>query len=684
MSGWSHTYIRAHIPLARLSLWCASLSLCFSFIERRPTAKPQLSTLERMRASAIRKVNRHKDLFLTVPTLALALLLLGLVVWPYQNLSLPFEGWLVLVVMGLLLVFLVSEVAPPPTLFLLGLVTMVYFGALSTSQAFEGFGNSDVITIAALYSFSEGIKRSTLLLYVVKYVLGRPASVLAAQLRLVLPVMCMSTVLSNTSIVGILVPVVNSWSAAIGVPKARLHMNLGFAAILGGCFTLIGSSSNLLVASLASSADPPIEVGFLAPAIASFVNAVPGAIYLIFGAKYLLPHEDGDSASTAAARSYLTPVRIREDSSLDAVSLGNSGLNSIEGVAVTEVHRDNHVTVMPEETFKLRGGDVLICAGPIRKLMRELFPAQGLEVVVAEHAAKLPNHPTQRRLFNAVVARESRLVGHTPADVMFRQRYHAAILAVHRRGAMVPRDLSSLIFEVGDGLLLEALPSFPQNTVALQDFIGITEVGRTSVLEEGRPLHAAVALFSIIFVVVASAFRLMSTSLAVITSTGFLVLCRILSVSDAFAAISLKSVSVIAISLAFSTAMVQNDVADNLANTLLDVFSLGGDVGVLLGIFVTTSLLATLISPQAAVSLVFPIAVSIPPSTEMRDVELMANLIIASNCAFMTQWCRSSNLMVADSGGYSTTNFLVYGLPLTIMMPLLTVAVLYYGPFDKD
>eukprot|EP01094_Clydonella_sp_ATCC50884_P016414 TRINITY_DN272_c1_g1_i1.p8 TRINITY_DN272_c1_g1~~TRINITY_DN272_c1_g1_i1.p8 ORF type:complete len:136 (+),score=37.75 TRINITY_DN272_c1_g1_i1:966-1373(+) len=127
---------------------------------------------------------------------------------------------------------------------------MVYLKVISVEHALEGFANSEVTTIAALYSFSESVKRSTLLYYVVKHVLGQPSSHLAAQTRLVLPVGALSILLSNTTIVGILVPVVNSWSSSIGIPKAQLHMNLGYAAILGGCFTLTGSSNNLLVASL--------------------------------------------------------------------------------------------------------------------------------------------------------------------------------------------------------------------------------------------------------------------------------------------------------------------------------------------------------------------------------------------------------------------------------------------------
>eukprot|EP01094_Clydonella_sp_ATCC50884_P010347 TRINITY_DN1996_c0_g1_i1.p1 TRINITY_DN1996_c0_g1~~TRINITY_DN1996_c0_g1_i1.p1 ORF type:complete len:590 (-),score=188.12 TRINITY_DN1996_c0_g1_i1:387-2156(-) len=588
--------------------------------------------------------------------------------------------------LGFLLVTLMSEVASAPFLFVFVLVVLMATGVLSVDEALEGFGNSDVVTIAALYSLAKGIQQSTLLTYAVKYLLGRPGSLYSALLRLCIPVMVLSTMLSSTSIISILAPVVNSWSGSIGIAPSLIFLPLGYSSILGGSWTLIGASANLLVASLASHADEPTELGFFDAAPVGIPVAIVGLIYLVVGAKFLLPNKKATDIEGGNIRKYSTAMHLPTGSSAAGKSIAAAKLSEIPGVQLFEIQRGTQVVALPEDDYILEEGDVLFFSGAIETVLEKLYKTRGLLPVASAQASKLSKRANKRVLLTAIVSKDSRLVGRTCTEVRFRQRYNAVILAVHRGGEDLNMPITEVEFDGGDGLVIEATRAFQSHQDVEQDFVLVSPVGAkmSSVLDTGFPYHAGIAVVCILFIALTSAAKVVPLSLSVIASVIVMIMCRILTTRQAFGAISIGSITIIGISLALSTALVNTHVAHNVAATLLSIFHYGGQIGILSGIFFTTALLATLVSPQAAVSLIFPIAYAIPADSDVTRREMLVTLIMAANCSVMTPWSRSSNLMISESGGYSTKHFLIFGAPLSLIMMLITIPFIYYVPLYID
>jgi len=171
------------------------------------------------------------------------------------------DAWITLTVVAATVAVMASDLAGPDMVLVAGLTVLVATGVLSPEDAFRGFGHPAVVTIAALYIVAAGVRQTGGLDWIARRALGRPPTRWRAQLRLMLPVGGLSAFLNNTPVVAMFIPLVRDWARRSGLNPRDLLMPLSYASILGGTCTLIGTSTNLVVAGLYAARSPGSQMG---------------------------------------------------------------------------------------------------------------------------------------------------------------------------------------------------------------------------------------------------------------------------------------------------------------------------------------------------------------------------------------------------------------------------------------
>jgi di/tricarboxylate transporter len=368
-----------------------------------------------------------------------------------------FDAWLTLVVVVVTIVLLAIERVPPFVTILSAVVFLFIAGVIDQEQAFAGFSNPAPITVAALYVLAGATEVTGALESLTTRVLGgrRGDDSIASErrdlARVVFPTTLGSSFIANTPLVGMLAPRVAGWAQRSGRSPARYLMPLSYAAVFGGCITVIGTSTNLTVSGLLEDAgmDP---VGLFEITPVGFPIAIAGAILLVILTPRLLPRRATQNESGRGVREFTVEMEVRRGSSLAGRSVADAGLRNLEGVFLVAVERDGHLLapVRPEEVLEER--DRLTFAGNVTRIL-DLQRVQGLTPAAEPHFP--PVGPgTDVGTFEVVIAEGSPLVGSTLKEVGFRGRYGAAVYAIHRAGTHIPGKLGEARLRAGDLLLV--------------------------------------------------------------------------------------------------------------------------------------------------------------------------------------------------------------------------------------
>jgi anion transporter len=217
---------------------------------------------------------------------------------------LGFDAWLTAAVLVVILIGLVRDWLGPDVLLTAGVTTLVLFGVLEPGPAFAGFANEGVLTIAGLFVVARAVEESGALDRIARSLLGMQGSERQALLRTMVATAGISTVLNNTPVVAMLGPTVRRWARQHGISPKRLLIPVSYAAILGGVCTLIGTSTNLVVAGLMRDAGMG-EFGMFEITVLGLPCAVVGIGFMVLIGRHLLPNvleplpKGGDEVETS-------------------------------------------------------------------------------------------------------------------------------------------------------------------------------------------------------------------------------------------------------------------------------------------------------------------------------------------------------------------------------------------------
>ncbi len=581
---------------------------------------------------------------------------------------------IVIAVILFIVLSLYLEIVGAAFTFIIGVLALGLFGILTPNEILSGFANEQIMVILMLLLIGEVIRKTGVLERTFDRLFYKSRTYGSFMTRMVFVVSIFSAFLNNTPLVAIMMPYVSSWSKRHGISASKLLIPLSFAAILGGCATLIGTSTNLIVNGLVEA--QTVIPGFNSIGIFDFAwVGVPmifiGFIYLLLFSRKLLP-DRGNALNTLSekTRQYLVTTRIKSNSSLAGKTIQGAGLRNLKGLYLAEIIRGQEEIKPVHPNERLQKDDTLVFAGETETVVELVNTTNGLEL----SEIGMYTRKSRTQALEIVVSHNSSLIGRTAKEARFRSRYDAAVIGVHRNGEKITGKIGALKLKAGDVLLLIAGDDFRQRSRDTQDFYLISRIRDYHRL---RPVQTWLILGGLVLAIVLSAFKLISLFMALAILLALLMIFKIQSPKEVPRSLDFNLAVIIAMSLALGTAMLKTGVAGHIADFMIKFLIPLGNFGLMVGLYVITAILGAIITNKAAVALVFPIAISIAARMNIDPMPLVLVLTYAAAASFLTPVGYQTNLMVYGPGGYNFRDFLKIGAPLTVVYLVVSVSILY-------
>lgn len=571
------------------------------------------------------------------------------------------QAWLTLAVVAGTVVLLARDTVQPAIAVLGADIVLLAAGVIDTGAALSGFSNPAPITVAALFVVAAAVEKTGALQPLVNAALRHGDGSRRELARLLVPAAAASAFLNNTPIVAMLAPQVADWAERRGKAASLYLMPISFATVLGGVVTLIGTSTNLVAAGLMARAGMA-PLGMFELTRAGLPVAVFGLLVLILLAPKLLPDRRPARASLHHdLREFVMHCTVVPGGPLDGRTVESAGLRNLQGVFLVEVERDGERVAAPAPTTLLRGGDRLAFAGRV-DTVRDLQNLRGLVPAEHDHGAGLGT--AGHTFFEAVVSGASPLVGQTLRESGFRERYQAAVLAIHRAGQRVNAKLGTVPLREGDTLLLLSDDGFAPRWRDRSDFLLVSRLGGAPPPSSRQAWFVGVLTFAVVVVAGLGLVPILQASLIAALT---LVVAGVLTPAQARSAVDLDVLVVIAASFGLGAAIEESGLAALLGRAVVGGVAGLGPVAVLAAVAVATMLLTELITNNAAAVLLFPVAMATAAQLHLNPRAFAVAVTIAASTSFVTPIGYQTNTMVYGMGGYRFGDFARLGLPVTLV-----------------
>lgn len=550
---------------------------------------------------------------------------------------------------------------------------LVPFGEFDPVSLFYGFAHEALIAVCALMVLGQGLVR-TGALEPVGNLLGKlwGRAPFLSFLATLLVGAVLSAFVNNTPVVVLLLPILVSVCLRNKTSPSGVLMPMGFATLVGGMGTTIGTSTNLLVVNVA--ADLGLErFGMFDFVLPAMIGASVAVVYLWLIAPMLLPNRES-GLEEGSPRLFEASLHLTEESA--ATNKALSEAIALTGGEMSQVRLLRGETfVMPLPNVVLRAGDSLRVRDTPQSLKR-FEEALGGELYSDDHRVD-EEHPLSasgQMLAEVAVVQGSTLEGRTLSSTRFLSRYQLAVLALHRAGHDVLRnkqDIQEATLQAGDVLLVQGAGEQLQALKQSTEFLVLD-----SSIALPRTEKAPIALAILVTVVTLAATGLMPIAVAAPAGAALMIATRCLGVGNAIRAISPSVYFIVAASLALGLALQVTGATGFMTELFLFVTEGASPAVVLSALMLLLAVLTNVVSNNAAAVIGTPIAVGIAHSLNLPAEPFVLAVLFGANMSYATPMSYKTNLLVMSAGHYTFGDFLRVGVPLTILMWLTLSFVL--------
>jgi di/tricarboxylate transporter len=555
---------------------------------------------------------------------------------------------------------------------------LLLLGIITPEEGFSGFGHPATVAVAAMFVLSAGLERTGAVAGVGELLtgLGR-RSPRGALIGMMVAIGTISAFINNTAAVAILLPPVLTMARRIEVSPSKLLIPLSFASLFGGSCTLIGTSTNLLVSSMAEQHGQP-AIGMFELSRVGLVLAAAGLVFMATIGYRLLPDRGhgADLTEEFDVGSYLTELEIIPGSRLIGATVGNCALSEID-IDVLAVVRQGQTMTLPKVNTVLEENDVLWVRSDLAS-MRVLRAADWISIRHGRKWGDLGLEADDATIIEAVVAPGSSLIGKSLQQNDFRNRFGATVLAIRHHDHIRHSRLATTPLSAGDALLIEAPKNQMSRLRQRREFVVVSDVGPLD--EQTRSKWTAIAIVA--GVIVAAASGWLHISAAAIGGSVLLILTGSLRVDEAYRAIDWQVVFLLGGILPLGIALEKTGGADLLANLLIDWVGSYGPMAILSALFLVTTVLTAFMSNTATAALLIPIAMTAAASLDIDPRPLIISIAFGASASFMTPVGYQTNLLVYGPGSYRFSDYIKVGVPLTVVFWVLaTLLIPLVWPF---
>jgi di/tricarboxylate transporter len=545
------------------------------------------------------------------------------------------------------------------------------FGEVRPTDFFHGFGHEALVSVCSLMVAGQALVHTGALEPVARRLsrFWKKAPVLALLATLVLGAV-LSAFMNNTPIVVLMLPMLIGATVRSQNPTSGVLLPMGFATLVGGMATTIGTSTNLLVVSVA--ADMGMQrfrmFDFLLPVV---IAGGLGLLYLWLIAPRMIP-ERRPPMTDVSDRVYEAYLTIPKNSRYVGRKLSRLLRKVGPELRVWRILRDRNHFITPLPDVRIHAGDKLLVADTISQI-REFQALLGARLPTETDPASSTQVDDWQRAEVAVTL-GSRLHGMKLGDVQLSEQYGLQILALHNASGVQEYRAPGLhehILQASDVLLVQG---------SADDISRLKMSGEMLVLDSTtnipRTRKAPLALFIMVLIVAFPAFSILPIEASSLLGVMAMIGTRCLKWRDATNALSAQIILIIVASLALGSALMKTGGADWLAQVFLSVAFGAPTWLILASLMLLMAILTNIVSNNAAAVVGTPIAISIAMELSLPLEPFVLAVLFGANLSFVTPMAYKTNLLVMNAGGYKFMDFVKVGIPLTLIMWLALTAIL--------
>ena len=553
------------------------------------------------------------------------------------------------------------------------LVALQPWTKVTPDNSLSGFANQATITVLAMFILSEGVQNSGAV-----QILGDKIAEITGdnqnkQLTIITYLSgSIASILNNTPVVATFIPMVNNLARKTKKSPSKLLIPLSYASMMGGVMTLLGTSTNLLASDISARLiDHPFSIfEFTKLGIIVFIF---GSLYLITIGHRLIPERiDPEQGlfKEYEVKSFLTEVVVQKNSPLIDQKVCDTLHNSKKDINLVKIVRNGKEIMEPLNDRYFKSGDHLIFRTD-KKTLFEIIEQENLNPLTkARVTQKKLEEPQQgQNLIEAVIPSDSFMIGQTLTQVNFAERYDATILAFRRGEELKHGRMDKITIEPGDVILLLVTESTLDRLKNNNNFIIEEEEDTTP---KHNNLDIIKSLTIVLGVIITAGLNIMPISIAALGGSVIMTLTGCITPNQIYESINWKVIFLLAGLIPLGIAIEKSGTAYYLANQLLEITSDLPLIIILTVFYLFTALLTNLISNNASVVLMIPIAVNAAQQLGANPFAFVLAVTFAASTAFLTPIGYQTNLMIYGPGGYKFRDFMIVGAPLQILLAIIT------------
>lgn len=588
---------------------------------------------------------------------------------------------LTLTIVAVALILFVAEWFPADITAIIVMVLLMITGLITPDEGMSGFSNSATTTVLAMFILSAGITRTGAVQIVSVWLQRWGRQKLSRQIVVLGVILApISAFINNTAVVAVFLPIVEDWCRKQGMSPSKLLMPLSYITVLGGMITLIGTSTNIVASGMAEQLGYE-PFGLFQFTLLGLSTCAIGLIYLALVVPRLIPDrkpiQGTEVLQSYGLREYVSEIVIPPGSSLIGQTLASSQIQRRFDMDVLELIRNNERFPQPFADKSLQGGDILLVRGK-RECLLSIKEEKGIRILPEVEFGSQDSLTTEEEgIAEVLILSNADLVGSTLKDIRFRQRYNATVLAIQRGEEVVRDRMGRVPLKFGDVLLLQG-PK--QSLLGLQGNPGLIMANQQDI-ETFQYDKAWLSVAIVLGVILVAAFDWMPILISAWVGVVLMIVSGCLKPGELYTAVRWDIIFLLAGLIPLGVAMDKSGASQWLADGLL---AIGGNLSgfwILLMFYILTSIVTEILSNNACVVLMLPIAVKVAESLSLNPYAFMFAVTFAASNSFMTPIGYQTNTMVYGPGGYKFTDFLRVGGPLNLILTLVTppLIVLYFG-----
>ena len=594
----------------------------------------------------------------------------------------PGESLLFLAIIFVAFILFIKEIFPIDVTALALLAILLATDLLTIEEAVSGFSNQAVLTVGLMFILSAALVKTGFLEVVADRLSSGNRAPWATITLFLIITSISSAFINNTAAVAIFIPLALHLSGRLNISPSKLLIPLSYAGIYGGTITLIGTSTNLLVNSIA------VDNGIAAFTMFEFSRM--GLIFLIFGTLYtafivpkILPARVGVSSLTQNYRlsPYLTEMKIDSASPLTGSSLTKRQIGKNYGVDILAIIRGDFRFDSDFRNLTLKAGDILLVHGTLEHFI-ELRDKESMLLLTDMKIDQSELLGTESTIVEGLVTQGSELIGSTLRDLDFRNTYDGFVVAVRREEKTLRERVSRIPLQFADTLLI-FLPKNRINSLSNQNGLAILQELDLNI-HKVRFWWLSIAVIPLIMITASIGW--MNILEAALIGTVILLLARSISIQEAYRAINWSVIVLIAAFVPVGIAMERSGAADIVASSIIrggNLFS--ADIAPFASLsllYLVAAILTASLSNNTAAIVLVPVALAISQQLGIDPRGMLLAVCFGASTSFMTPMGYQTNLMVYGPGRYQFKDFLIAGLPLNLAFWVLaSIYIPKFWPF---